>query len=824
MATTYLEDGTYRIVSCLGSSSNRCMLSACDTQDAINQEVRIAGESLLDKVIAHVRTIDTANHYQVVSFALAGTALGPSSYDEGGIAGLCTRTWNSSADLRFVISSDGSSDSSIWYGGTYLKYKMHNVSKNRDVKALGSSAGSGIGLVAAANESAQRWLFIPYKSVSDGVYTIHTPLDSTRKSVIAPMSAPTTNGCNVGVKQDDGTNAMRWIVSTSYDSSDPLNANNGVTFIKNVQSGKVWDIDGVGSAWKLANIQLWDKDGGNDERWLIGANGTITYNGESVSGYLIRNMAGTGGTDYVADYIEHGGKYTDPDTGKTCESNVALYSRWGGSSSVDNRIAQVWEFHPAEILDSGIQAPSAMGASTATDGKKQVGSGGTIASTTTGTNHVYPTWYGSSTQYQLRYTYRTRKAGSNWPSWPSTLSWKGTNGSTDNWGWGVYRSPSANITAAGGRYTWTGGGAPSLSPNTSGGTDAVEYRFEVRGYSASSGQYEVPAHGPSSTWNVRVVYNPLYTVTGISLTPNGLAIAYTSDVLRSGKNMKITAVTIDGRKALKGSGWTELLNGSSGTVIIPPSQLKMLPNEGSTVKLEYQCTSIDDLTRGKQTVSKTCTYGGGSLTISATATIDSMKMVGLSVTGTYDKLEAWAVPQGGTWDDSTYVELVNGSAKIPVAFGTPVTLWVMGYRGDNWGVWTQNIAAIDEECYALNYQVNGTWHWARILVNKDETPRSRYSTTPEYDSQQTNGSDWEVTHFGFGSKQEITLEGVLVNGYPSNNPLEEFDLLVEQGHYAWYRTPRGQLFRVAVTSLSVDESVENTQHYTEISLVMRRVS
>ena len=98
-------------------------------------------------------------------------------------------------------------------------------------------------------------------SVDQGTYIIRSTLAA--KYVLDAKSAGKNNGTNVQLYSSNMTNAQRWEIS--YDS-------NGYAIIKNVNSGKVLDVDKTSK-----NVQLWEDCGTENQRWIFsrGTNGSI---------------------------------------------------------------------------------------------------------------------------------------------------------------------------------------------------------------------------------------------------------------------------------------------------------------------------------------------------------------------------------------------------------------------------------------------------------------------------------------------------------------------------------------------------------------------
>ena len=94
-------------------------------------------------------------------------------------------------------------------------------------------------------------------AIKDGVYTIHSSLDSSK--VLDVASASTSNAGNVQIYEENGTNAQQWEVT--HDSK-------GYVTFTNVNSGKVLDVK-AGNAANGTNVQQYSSNNSYAQKWIV---------------------------------------------------------------------------------------------------------------------------------------------------------------------------------------------------------------------------------------------------------------------------------------------------------------------------------------------------------------------------------------------------------------------------------------------------------------------------------------------------------------------------------------------------------------------------
>ena len=102
-------------------------------------------------------------------------------------------------------------------------------------------------------------------AIKDGVYTVHSAMDSSK--VLDVVSASVSNAGNVQIYEENGTNAQQWRVS--HDSK-------GYVTFTNVNSGKVLDVKS-GAAQNGTNVQQYTSNGTDAQKWIVIEKDNQTY-------------------------------------------------------------------------------------------------------------------------------------------------------------------------------------------------------------------------------------------------------------------------------------------------------------------------------------------------------------------------------------------------------------------------------------------------------------------------------------------------------------------------------------------------------------------
>ena len=801
-----INEGAYLIVSAKNTTLAMDVYNGSDEAGAnvwlIAHTDESYGGTNRDSQIAYVRN---AKGHQTITFPLTGKCLEDSGEEVTEYHSTNARTWDctgADGQLFDIVADGGSCTVTGRAPGTFPTYTIERADSESprwvaESQDGGSSGGTNVqfyskwGSSSPDNFLAQRWAFVPVPVLKDGVYSIRPAKDI--RLVMGVKGASTANGANVEIVADDDENAQKWQVKT--DAS-------GTTYLKNINSGKVLDMPGTEEdAETYANLQQYDADWANDQQWLMTGFGYIKSNGTYVPTFIMHNKAQTG---FVADCANGG---------RTIGTNVWLYPKWP-DTDLTNLMAQLWEFRDTSIHNGSLSSPSDM--------SMALKVGGELRRTVyaTGSTDTYPCFTANTSSLQGRYRVRRRPAGGAWGSWGN---WKSLGDkSQSNSGWGAVGHPNFAYEVKDGRC-YAGPLTCVVSHN---GYDAVQIQYQVRCIGMDP-EYGVPCHSSHATGTYTVYYAPSYTSEGITWSPEGLMLKHHSNLHRNGNCAtvyKVTSLTNNdvlfeskNGLALDGLAWSD-------TAIIPMSIMQRVPAENESLKVTMRYETEDGARRySKFSYTGALSYETGKgLAITVNASIDEQMMIRATVSGqtSWDSIDAYLVSDN--WRHMEKISAESPTFCVPAPFGSSPTLWVVARKGVNWDVWHDSFNVSEANYYAFNWQRDGVDRWARIMLNADTPPTDKRTTTPDFTASLTNGGSWEHAFFGNGCTQERTIEGVIfpaIDGYS----VSDLDDLVQEGHWAWLRDPRGGIARVAVTSLTVDDTGLKMKGWSEVSVTCRRV-
>ncbi len=176
--------------------------------------------------------------------------------------------------------------------------------KTLDLNANDTSNSSKIQIYSANNSNAQKWTMQKIQTIEDGEYNIVSAL--SEKKVVDIAANSSLNGANIQLYDKNGTNAQKWKVT--YDK------NTDFYTITNPGTGKALDVVAAGT-WNGTNVQLYEKNGTCAQKW------TIYKTGDK---YVIASSCSELALDVSAGNIVNG-------------ANVQLYEKNGTN-------AQKWSF------------------------------------------------------------------------------------------------------------------------------------------------------------------------------------------------------------------------------------------------------------------------------------------------------------------------------------------------------------------------------------------------------------------------------------------------------------------------------------------------
>ena len=184
----------------------------------------------------------------------------------------------STADYGNVqLYADNGTDAQVWKvshdGKGYVTFTNANSGKVLDVSGASTTSGANVQQFASNGSWAQKWIAV---RGSDGSYIIYSAL--ARNLVLDVYAASTANGANIQTYAANGTKAQQWRVTKTQTLRARLNSmasahrndlkDGTYTFGNANKRSMVLDVSG-GSSANGANVQLYQSNGTNAQRWRV---------------------------------------------------------------------------------------------------------------------------------------------------------------------------------------------------------------------------------------------------------------------------------------------------------------------------------------------------------------------------------------------------------------------------------------------------------------------------------------------------------------------------------------------------------------------------
>lgn len=750
--------GTYVIVAAEKPTLALDLIGAYDTSGTrLELWSRNDGDAQLIRLLP-------AGSYWYMQFILTGKCVDRTN--NGTANGTVVEQWdmlsNDAQKWRFVADGKTVTVGGVAYPSYIIKHPTLEMAL--DITGGTLAEGTNLQLWEVNAGTAQRWLLIPQNAVADGTYKIFTPLKTSMLLDIA--GASTAQGANVWLWSDLDYNTQKWVVKTDRTT--------GLSTLKNPVTGYLLD-NAEGSTENGANVQVYGDTNSDAQKWVIEPDETrtATVNGQPVALYrlLMKN-----GSRRAAD-VANGG--TELGT------NVRLWEQNGA-------LAQLFGFVPTEYTADNLPVPCPEGASL---NKCDFYTMGTTFTVKDGAApELWPAFSDTADTYQLRYRMRTRTASMDdsdlgeWGEWQSIA-----DGSTSNEGWGDVWSENCKPYKKS-ATRWAG---PIQCPTVAAtGTDRVEYQYEVRRFAATWGAAGGCAHGNSASRIFRAVIKPTVTVSSVTVTPEGLAISYTSSFPRGNNTVKASCPGLFDQQRATGLAAEDAL-------VVPLDELARIPEEGESLTVKLTLITTD----------------GASVTITAKATASFDGEHGTSLTytheqdGTVDKFKmdgegaAYLVVERGHGNRMVKFDTdEDGAVSVVPPLNTPYTVYLMKGSVEDGGAWaTKKLSMPAVESYAYHITSLDGSKDVSIELNEGEPPTFSPSYARDLSFATTTGRERSVATMGTTTTATWSLSGVFYGTW--NGTLLEhdraFDLASHMG-FCIFRAPNTFWAQAAMTGSSCD--------------------
>lgn len=769
-----IDDGTYVIVNAANTS---LAIDSRGATDGNNSNVWLFTRNSTDAQFVTVFT--RSDGTRQLMFACTGKCVDVVNGTVAQGQNVQQHTDNGSSAQQWTITAlDG--ETVTIDGTSYQLYKIYLTETDTEYLLEYEGTGtpvSGGNLCIARDETVsddQKWAFIPANPVATGTYIIHPKVD-TRLALDVQGSSHgigahvIVSGSHVGSGTDYGNNQVVWL--RQYDD----NGRAKLAFCHTFMLCEIFDMNTAKSGTHVCQCGDY---GGTDQQWIITPHGTTTLNGLTVPCYQLRNYAAQG-TPLLMDVCGGG---TTPGT------HVQIYTQ-------NNSAAQDFCFEPTSMVAPALPVPSILGLTT-----DEGGSGASSSVAANGSPEFRAAWSAAGTTWQVRYRYRTRAVGhslSNWGQWLSAA-----DNTAANEGWGSTWLP--NVTTENTSVKTTGVlTLPVVDCETN---DYAEMQVEVRAFETDyQGKSGLTAHGNPGMSTIKLCWKPTLTITGLGWSPDGLIVSYKTDYPRGGNTITVNSVMVDeGEKVYSALAKTLSVDGlgQTGTFIVPLANLSHIPADGSTVTIVATLRTDAWTVNSSGNDEVAYTENNGITLVPVFQNTD--RYTTIAAIPVHDETSVWAV-----WDDNVQkIEpfvTEDGYVKYEIIPPLGVDFRIHAMVRDSDGSWAT--VASDHEPISAGVCV---WNWesdrgqrcAIVNYNSDKAIEQDDTRKADVQTITTTGRTRPVYRFGPTQTRNMDVNGSLVEDEDAKWSTRASLVELLEAHFAWFRNPRGELCRVAITGLS----------------------
>ena len=323
-------------------------------------------------------------------------------------------------------------------------------------------------------------------------------------------------------------------------------------------------------------------------------------------------------------------------------------------------------------------------------------------------------------------------------------------------------------------------------------------------------------HGTAVSQTITQYCNPTLNFTAALYSPDGLAIAYTTDYKIAGSTITIQSIIDNGVTLLK--DYTILMNTDSDyaeDLYLSCDELYSLPRVGDTLKIKATITAENGIAKRTVTKNVTVTYDSSwGLTVEPEYTLTD-KLSVLAKIESYPTLQfyyehkqidgtsLWVACDEISRETEGNIEYIT--YEFAPAYGAPPNLmWLVIDENANWtnAIIAPEEIAIDSKYYSwFWFDENNVSHAAilKYRVNEIMQP-SDDITLPAYKFV-TTGREYPVFRYSKSLERKLDIEGAILNDESDIHCLrEDFELLATANHCV-YRQPDGKWYQVAIKGI-----------------------
>ena len=767
---------------------------AVDTQGATNNNganVRLYTRNDSDGQLV---TVQTYGEYQVIRFPLTNMVMAVSGSRVSQGQNICQWAWNKGKGQQWSIEDTGNTYTVS--GQTYSGYKIKTaLDTSYEMEAYGSASsvakGTNLDIARSSSDLDHVWLFVPAPILQAG--RAYRLLSAADHNVAAGLSG---NSGDVQVKLVGSTdsNDQRWMVTNSYPNVKVSPLSNSKLFM-------------APKGYAAANsvpVNVLKDSSDQSTSWYPAIVGSQTLNGQQYPLVNFRNLEGVnlvmdvkGGKAKIGTVVQ---VYTDNDT--KGQQFLAI---------------------PETALDTALPAASKLGITDRLGGKAR--------STISGTDiTAWLSWLGTATDWELRYRLQYRDASKGQSDFAGWSAWRNIQGdATAGLGWGTGENatciPTKERDDDGAMRNYSR--ALTFGTLSGNGRDAVRIQWEVRQWASRSSAYPVNRHGNVASSTSTIVWQPTCTIDAALWSTDGLRLTYSTDQLRGGNKLTITklAATLNGEEHVIYDGEGIVMEGlaASGSVMIPQDGIGFLFNEGDPITVEATWTNADGI-NVQCDYSGTIAYDSGKASIISAPTITPPSeangwMLHVNASSSVADSAQLYLDYGSTRTTLTHYE-DDGNLiwDVPVRYGESYDVYILAQSGSEWDKYQGATMPAVDNPYRYVFNFDG----GCFVIHGDagSPPSFSLSYEADVDAQMTNGTTYEVVHYGFGRKASGQLSGVYVPVMETmHTSTEQLQALMAAG-YAWLRD-EAKCYRIAVTGY---ELTKTPAQWDEVSVSFRLVN
>lgn len=610
---------------------------------------------------------------------------------------------------------------------------------------------------------------------ANGIYSIATYNNDDYRTDVD--GATLTSGANIQIYKNNDTNAQKVQISTV----------SGYRRIRAVVSGLMYDVKDGPNSRPGTNIWQYWENGTVAQDWTFTQVGIADFPWGTEPVYTIKSRVPQG---FVMDY--QGGNTAN-------DINVWAYTPNGST-------AQWWTFHRDTYFDpQSFTIPSNIGGNTDTNAESK-----TLFYLNADTA-IYPMWRGTSGDYQLRYRTRERRQSNG--TYTAWSNWMTPEGNPLEYGWGNawVRTGVASQNRAG----YLRGAAITFSP-PSAGMEKVQVQFNIRGFQTNGNSTYGSTHGTAATGGIEIRFQPTFTYGNATFSPDGVRIPIAYN-LNSTQNK--ARISLNNGPSVLVRNFEQTIPTNDDIITIPISSLNYIPQDGESFLMAGTLTTPTGvLYNFRRNITIRYTAGHGT-------TINDTWEEGEGYTeivsfGSHDSDAVWLLHTDGTGShlipcDREDPDFLGSGFIVPPPFNSTYQVFMLAVDGTNWATKfvtrRYNRAA---PAYVWNYY-NTQFDFAALSVDTSMTR----DIQRDYEANMTSGRETESVVFGNGSEYDMQVRGVVSSKF-ENQDREAFERLAH-ANYATFRTPWGEIYRVAI--ISVNRS-KNAKIRDEISIQMKENS